>query len=253
MRHQNGTAINQSSHSLGKAGSSGGQSHSITAAYCFEEGKQHRDESHLLFLVCLGCCAIIVPLEQCSIAVQCSSGLTGGPARLTMQDDGCGKGGTDLIAHAFAHADAASLSLQIWKTLSPLPAANPPARSTPPTGSRSSTILCPGPLQCRAPMPQSSFLTHSTALVPSHSLSSHLLGPTFVTHHQQRPKERQTPSIGLCVCVKGAHCVPATAQRLPIPSTNWPIRPEYRLCTLVPAAGYGRPPAQHWARLASPT
>lgn len=64
------------------------------------------------------------------------------------------------------------------------------------------TILCPGPLQCRAPMPQSSFLTHSTALVLSHQLRRHVLGPTFVTHHQQRAKERQTPD-----CLNRALCL----------------------------------------------
>jgi len=98
------------------------------------------------------------------------------------------------------------------------------------------------PLQCRAPMLRSSFL------IPRPWSLLAIGQPRLGSNNRHLPpataKARRTLPIGLCVCVKGAHCVPATGQRLLIPSTNWPIRPEYHLFQV----GTGRriwPPTAH--------
>lgn len=143
-----------------------------------------------------------------------------------------------MLAHA--NADAASQPPNLEDAATPCRAAN-----TLDAANRFEILHDPlsGPAAMHGAMLQSSFLIPqpwSVTLFEQPRLGSNIchLPPSTA-------KARQNLSIGVCVCVKGAHCVPATGQRLPIPSTNWPIRPEYHFSRLVPVAGSGRPPASN--------
>lgn len=83
---------------------------------------------------------------------------------------------------------------------------------------------------------------HSTVTIRPNDLSSHVLGPTFVTHHHPRHKHAGHSQLGLVFASRATLCS-ATGQRRSILPTNWPIRPEYHSSSLVLAAGSGRPPA----------
>lgn len=122
--------------------------------------------------------------------------------RLTMQGDGCGKGGTDLTAHACLAMLQHHLSLQIWKSLRD-PCLQPTC-STPPT-SRD---------------PPRSFVRalQSSLLIPQSWTVPMIEQPRLRSNIRRLPQARQTFSIGLCVCVKGLHCVPpqvSTSQFFP--------------------------------------
>lgn len=138
MRPQNIGAISSRAGSAVWRGLAfGGQSQDINAS-CLRvgeltdwSGKQLQRRVTSLVLFCFGVLLRHHPAcSKCSIAAARVSQVA---RRLTMQGDGCGKGGTDLTAHAcFAMLlHCSTLSLQIWKTLRP-PCLQP-TRSTPPT------------------------------------------------------------------------------------------------------------------------
>lgn len=115
-----------------------------------------------------------------------------------------------------------------------------PTRSTPPTGRDPPRSLVRA--SCSARRHAAILAPHSTVTIRPNDLSSHVLGPAFVTHHQTRQKHAGHSQLGFVFASRATLCS-ATGQRLSILSTNWPIRLEYHSPRLVPAAGSGRPPA----------
>lgn len=120
------------------------------------------------------------------------------------------------------------LSLQIWKTLRP-PCLQP-TRSTPPTIRDPPRSFVRAQLQCRAPCrnPGSSF--HTRGPVPM------IEQPRLGSNIRHLPQARQPFSIGLCVCVKGLHCVP------PQVSTSQFFPPIGQFVQSSTSPGWHRPP-----------
>lgn len=155
-----------------------------------------------------------------------------------MQGDGCGKGGMDLTSHACLPCCCSISASKFGNRCDPC---LQPTRSTPPKSRDPPRSFVRA--SCSARRHATTILApHSTVTIRPNDLSSHVLGPTFVTDHRPRHKHAGHSQLGLVFASRATLCS-ATGQRRSILSTNWPIRPEYHSSRLVPAAGSGRPPA----------
>lgn len=192
-----------------------------------------------LVLFCFGCCAII-PLQ---LLQQLRSHRWPAVSRCRAMD--AEREGRISLPMLACHAAAASQPPNLENAATPR---LQPTRSTPPAGRDPPRSFVRAQLQRSGAMLKI-LAPHSTDLVPPNDLSSHALGPAFVTHHHPRHKHARHSQLGFVFASRATLCS-ATGQRLSIVSTNWPIRPEDHLCKLVLAAGSGRLPGQRRAWLA---
>lgn len=156
--------------------------------------------SHLFF--CPSLFRRAAPSSRLQQVQHCSSsGLTAGPpshdARRWMRK-GRGRISLPMLACHAAAAASQPPNLEIAAT----PACSQHARRRQQFEILSDPLSGASCSQCRAPMLQSSLLIPQTWSVPV------IEQPRLGSNIRHPSEGRQTFSIGLCVCVKGLHCVP---------------------------------------------